>query len=173
MNVDNALFSLDFRAEERLAQLYMQVSGRAGRGAQQGEVILQTHYPEHPLLQTLLREGYGAFADQALNLRYTMGLPPFSAQALFNVRSRQSESAVDFLQKIFEFFTALNQPGLQLLGPMPAPFSKKAGQFRWQLLLQHSSRAQLRQALAYFQQNFHEKASSLHWSLDVDPLDLG
>ena len=54
VNVDNALFSLDFRAEERLAQLYVQVAGRSGRAEKQGEVVLQTHYPDHPLLTTLL-----------------------------------------------------------------------------------------------------------------------
>ncbi|WP_256740675.1 hypothetical protein, partial [Cronobacter sakazakii] len=51
---------------ERFAQLYTQVAGRAGRAGKQGEVVLQTHHPEHPLLQTLLHQGYDAFADQAL-----------------------------------------------------------------------------------------------------------
>ena len=68
VNVDSALFSLDFRAEERLAQLYMQVAGRAGRGAQQGEVLLQTHYPEHPLLQSLLQQGYKPICPQCSRL---------------------------------------------------------------------------------------------------------
>ena len=83
VNVDNALFSLDFRAEERLAQLYVQVAGRSGRAEKQGEVVLQTHYPDHPLLTTLLEKGYQAFAEETLKLRHNMGLPPFSFQALF------------------------------------------------------------------------------------------
>ena len=74
MNVDNALFSLDFRAEERLAQLYVQVAGRSGRAEKQGEVVLQTHYPDHPLLTTLLEKGYQAFAEETLKLRHNMGL---------------------------------------------------------------------------------------------------
>lgn len=172
VNVDNALFSLDFRAEERLAQLYIQVIGRAGRGTQQGEVILQTHYPEHPLLQTLTKEGYAAFAKQALAQRQLIGLPPFSAQALFNAQSRQSESAMDFLENFAEFFTELNMAGLQILGPIPAPFSKKGGQFRWQLLLQHASKLKLQKALKLFHQRFDDKNTNVRWSLDVDPLDL-
>lgn len=76
VNVDSALFSLDFRAEERLAQLYIQVAGRAGRADKQGEVVLQTHYPDHPLLTTLLANGYQAFAKETLQLRHSMGLPP-------------------------------------------------------------------------------------------------
>ena len=63
---DGALFSADFRSAERFAQLYTQVAGRAGRAGKQGEVVLQTHHPEHPLLQTLLYKGYDAFAEQAL-----------------------------------------------------------------------------------------------------------
>lgn len=75
LDVDGALFSADFRSAERFAQLYTQVAGRAGRAGKQGEVVLQTHHPEHPLLQTLLHKGYDAFADQALAERQTMQLP--------------------------------------------------------------------------------------------------
>ncbi len=63
LDVDGALFSADFRSAERFAQLYTQVAGRAGRAGKQGEVVLQTHHPEHPLLQTLLYKGYDAFAE--------------------------------------------------------------------------------------------------------------
>ncbi len=72
LDVDGALFSADFRSAERFAQLYTQVSGRAGRAGKQGEVVLQTHHPEHPLLQTLLYKGYDAFAEQALAERQTL-----------------------------------------------------------------------------------------------------
>ena len=176
VNVDSALFSLDFRAEERLAQLYMQVAGRAGRGAQQGEVLLQTHYPEHPLLQSLLKHGYDNFAQQALLLRHKMGLPPFSSQALFKAQSRHSEEAEQLLAQFAEYFYGVKQhtaPELQILGPITAPFSKKAGQYRWQLLLQHPSRLILQQVLNEFQTSGLNKPVQVRWVLDVDPLDLG
>ena len=176
VNVDSALFSLDFRAEERLAQLYMQVAGRAGRGAQQGEVLLQTHYPEHPLLQSLLKHGYDNFAQQALALRHKMGLPPFSSQALFKAQSRHSEEAEQLLAQFAEYFYGVKQhtaPELQILGPITAPFSKKAGQYRWQLLLQHPSRLILQQVLNEFQTSELNKPAQVRWVLDVDPLDLG
>lgn len=172
VNVDSALFSLDFRAEERLAQLYMQVAGRAGRAEKQGEVVLQTHYPDHPLLNTLLGQGYQAFAEENLRLRHSMGLPPFSFQALFKAQARQSDLAENALTQIADFFRAQSINGLQLLGPMPAPFSKKAGQFRWQLLLQHPSRTILQQALRAYQQADMAKNSQARLILDVDPLDL-
>lgn len=172
VNVDSALFSLDFRAEERLAQLYVQVAGRAGRADKQGEVVLQTHYPDHPLLTTLLANGYQAFAKETLQLRHSMGLPPFTFQALFKAQARHSELAENCLNQIADFFQSKKIAGLQMLGPMPAPFSKKAGQYRWQLLLQHPSRMTLQKALREYQQAELEKNSQVRLILDVDPQDL-
>ena len=172
VNVDSALFSLDFRAEERLAQLYIQVAGRAGRADKQGEVVLQTHYPDHPLLTTLLANGYQAFAKETLQLRHSMGLPPFTFQALFKAQARHSEIAENCLSQIADFFQSKQITGLQMLGPMPAPFSKKAGQYRWQLLLQHPSRMTLQKALREYQQAELEKNSQVRLILDVDPQDL-
>lgn len=171
INVDSSLFSLDFRAEERLAQLYIQVAGRAGRAEKQGEVVLQTHYPDHPLLQTLIKEGYSAFAEQALQMRQSLSLPPYSAQALFKAKSRLSEETESELQKIAEFFTALSVPHLHIVGPIPATHSKKAGQFHWQLLLQHPSKSALQQCLNQYrqQQTTNHKVRLI---LDVDPLDF-
>ena len=176
INVDSSLFSVDFRAEERLAQLYVQVAGRAGRAEKQGEVILQTHYPEHPLLQRLLTDGYRAFADDALKMRHTMGLPPFSSQALFKAQSRKSQDAEQLLNDIAAYFyhwkQTHNQPHLQILGAMPAPFAKKADNFRWQLLLQHPSRTGLQKALTDFHCQWENKPSQVRLNLDVDPQDL-
>ena len=171
VNVDNALFSLDFRAEERLAQLYVQVAGRSGRAEKQGEVVLQTHYPDHPLLTTLLEKGYQAFAEETLKLRHNMGLPPFSFQALFKAQCRHSEEAENALSQLASFFYEQKIEGLQVLGPIPAPFSKKAGLYRWQLLLQHASRKQLQAALSRYSPELI-KSSQVRLILDVDPLDL-
>ena len=171
VNVDNALFSLDFRAEERLAQLYVQVAGRSGRAEKQGEVVLQTHYPDHPLLTTLLEKGYQAFAEETFKLRHNMGLPPFSFQALFKAQCRHSEEAENALSQLASFFYEQKIEGLQVLGPIPAPFSKKAGQYRWQLLLQHASRKQLQAALSRYSPELI-KSSQVRLILDVDPLDL-
>lgn len=171
INVDSALFSLDFRAEERLAQLYVQVAGRAGRAEKAGEVVLQTHYPDHPLLTTLLAKGYTAFAEQCLQQRRQMGLPPFSFQALFKAQARHSDEAEQTLLRIADFVRGQQVAGLQILGPMPAPFSKKAGQYRWQLLLQHPSRRAL-QLLLQTYRGQTLKGSSVRLALDVDPQDL-
>jgi primosomal protein N' (replication factor Y) (superfamily II helicase) len=100
LNVDNGLFSADFRASEHLAQLIMQVAGRAGRAERPGEVYIQTHHPHHPLLQRLVQHGYHSFARAALAEREESALPPFSYLALFRAEARNKERAMEFLQKV-------------------------------------------------------------------------
>ena len=177
VNVDSSLFSTDFRSEERLAQLYLQVAGRAGRAEKPGEVVLQTHYPDHPLLKVLLNEGYEAFAQSALQLRQTMQLPPFCAQALFRATGKHNEQIANFLQNLTAYFqkktVELGLQGMQILPPFSAPMPKKAGTYRWLLLIQHPSRRLLQQLLAQFEQDKVNFAipSSIRLSLDVDPLE--
>lgn len=179
VNVDSALFSTDFRAEERLAQLYVQVAGRAGRAEKQGEVVLQTHYPDHPLLKTLLEQGYGAFTLEALKMRQVMSLPPFAGQVLFRATGRNSEQAVNLLQNLTAYFqqkiAELNLQGVQILPPFSAPMAKKAGHYRWLLLLQHPSRGVLQQLLDHFDQERDSLglSSGVKLSVDIDPQDLG
>ncbi|WP_448917120.1 primosomal protein N' [Haemophilus sputorum] len=177
VNVDSALFSTDFRSEERLAQLYLQVAGRAGRAEKPGEVVLQTHYPDHPLLKVLLNKGYEAFAQSALQLRQIMQLPPFCAQALFRATGKHNEQIANFLQNLTAYFqqkmVELGLQGMQILPPFSAPMPKKAGAYRWLLLIQHPSRRLLQQLLAQFEQDKANLAipSSIRLSLDVDPLE--
>ena len=172
LNIDGALFSVDFRAEEQLAQLYVQVAGRAGRALKAGEVVLQTHYPEHPLLVGLLSQGYNHFANETLKVRKIMGLPPHSSQVLFKAQSRDSADAEQLLQQIADFFVQQNYMQLQILGPLPAPLAKKAGQYRWQLLLQHHSRGILQQVVTKFRHCGLNGNHKVKLTIDVDPLDL-
>lgn len=178
VNVDSSLFSTDFRAEERLAQLYLQVAGRAGRAEKVGEVVLQTHYPDHPLLQTLLNKGYAAFAEEALSLRKRLVLPPFSAQALVRATGRNNENVEKFLQNLTACLQAIIQQhqwqGFSILGAYSAPMAKKAGYYRWQLLIQHTQRGMLQQLLNQFD-GIKEQflRHDIRLTLDIDPLDLG
>ncbi|MDQ5891497.1 primosomal protein N' [Pectobacterium aquaticum] len=175
LDVDGSLFSADFRAAERFAQLYTQVAGRAGRAGKAGEVALQTHHPEHPLLQTLLQQGYDAFASQALTERKSVFLPPFTSHILFRADDHDNQQAALFLQQLRNLLEAspLRDESLWLLGPVPALQPKRAGRFRWQLLLQHPSRALLqklvRTSLTLI--GTLPQARKVKWMLDVDPTD--
>ncbi|EMD1658476.1 primosomal protein N' [Pluralibacter gergoviae] len=175
LDVDGALFSADFRSAERFAQLYTQVSGRAGRAGKQGEVILQTHHPEHPLLQTLLHQGYDAFAQQALAERQTLQLPPWTSHVLIRAEDHDNQQAPLFLQQLRNLLQAspLADDKLWLLGPVPALAPKRGGRWRWQIVLQHPSRLRLTHivsgALALI--NTLPASRKVKWVLDVDPIE--
>lgn len=175
LDVDGALFSADFRAAERFAQLYTQVAGRAGRAGKQGEVLLQTHHPEHPLLQTLLHQGYSAFAQQALLERQAVYLPPWSRHALFRAEDMDNQQAAEFLQQLRNLLEAspLNDKAMWFMGPLPALQPKRSGRWRWQLLLQHPSRQRLQQLLSSSLPlvSTLPAARKVKWTLDIDPTE--
>jgi primosomal protein N' (replication factor Y) len=174
LDVDSGLFSIDFHAPEKLAQLIVQVAGRAGRAEKPGRVILQTRHPEHPLLTTLIQDGYNRFAQTALAERKQAGLPPFSHQALFRASAVDVRLPPLFLEALSQLARQHLKSPMQILGPVPAPMSKRVGLYHYQLLLQSSKRKDLHSLLdALIPEIEKQKPSQkVRWSLDVDPLDL-
>jgi len=172
LEADTGLFSVDFRAEERLFALLTQVAGRAGRREQPGEVLIQTQFPEHPFYARLLERDYRAFANQSLQERRALRLPPWASWVLFRAEAKQLDQAVSFLQGIRSCFPAL--PGVTLYDPVASSMVKKAGMERAQLLIAAELRGQLIQALALAMPGIEAiKARNVRWSLDVDPIEVG
>jgi len=173
LDTDQALFSADFRAAEHLAQLITQVSGRAGRAEKPGEVLIQTHHPEHPLLQNLIHHGYSAFAEAALKERQAAGLPPARHLVLIRCESVDSIAAHTFLNQAVAQTKQLNKDDLDIFGPLPAPMERRAGRFRYQLMLQSRHRKSLHQFLSWWAPQLQQlpAARKVRWSIDVDPYD--
>lgn len=171
LDVDGGLFSADFRAPERMAQLLLQVAGRAGRGELPGRVLIQTRYPEHPLLQTLVQRGYDAFAEAALAERREAGFPPFGYQALLRAEANKEPLPAAFLQAVLD--AVILPKGVEAWGPVPAPMARRVGRYRAHLLLQAEQRVPLHRLLKHLRQQIEAvpQARSVRWSLDVDPLD--
>ncbi|MCW2002617.1 primosomal protein N' (replication factor Y) [Xanthomonas arboricola] len=180
VGIDEGLFSADFRAAEKLAQQLIQVAGRAGRADRPGEVWLQTHHPEHPLLQTLVNGGYHAFADAELQQREAAGFPPFAHLALFRAEAKDVAAANQFLIAVRALVgeqTPAPSPAIapvECYGPMPAPMPRRAGFQRTQLLLSAAQRSALHRVLDAQMPAIHAlpQARRVRWSLDVDPIDL-
>ncbi len=174
IDMDQGLFSSDYHAPERLAQQVLQVSGRAGRGSDAGEVVIQTLQPENPLLQSLLAQDYGAIVP-ALETERKLGMwPPYCFLALFRASAHHADDARTCLNEILQLARQQGFPDLELLGPAPAPMERKAGRFRFQLLLRSSSRGQLHQCLRNIMPHIRKlkAARKARWSLDIDPVDL-
>lgn len=174
VNADQGLFSADFRASERLAQTIVQVAGRAGRAARAGEVLVQTEFPEHPLLKSLLDSGYGGFAAAALEERAAAEWPPFSRLALLRADAREAHTAFEFLTAARDAAESGLEASVQLFGPVAASMARRAGRHQAQLLAQSRSRAALHRLLARWVIALEalKPRHGLHWSLDVDPQDL-
>ncbi|MEO8315918.1 MAG: primosomal protein N' [Pseudomonadota bacterium] len=172
LNADQSLFSTDFRAAERLAQTIVQVAGRAGRAERPGEVMIQSGYPDHPLLQTLLNEGYAGFAASALAERKAAHWPPFARLALVRASDTSPDGAGHFLEQVAGL--AQPPPGVKLLGPVPAAMMRRAGRHHAQLLVESANRGQLQQFLSAWVPRLSDVQAprSLRWALDVDPLEV-
>ncbi|WP_113907566.1 primosomal protein N' [Aliidiomarina celeris] len=172
LDVDGALYSSDFRAAERLAQLYLQVAGRAGRAEKKGTVVLQTHHPEHPLIQELVNNGYNDFARAALEERKLALLPPYAAMALIRSEATSKDAAEQLLKAIASCLQGVDN--VTVIGPMPAPLGRRAGRYRYQLLLHAEQRAPLHNILMHYLPTFEKlpETRKARWSLDIDPQDF-
>ena len=172
LNADQGLFSTDFRAAERLAQTIVQVAGRAGRQHSRGEVLIQTEYPDHPLLQSLLTGGYEGFAATALRERAAAQWPPFGRLALLRASALSPEAALEFLSAARA--AAPELAAVRLLGPVAASMARRAGRYYAQLLLESRERSALHRLLDQWLPlvGALPQARRVRYALDVDPIDI-
>ncbi|MDF1762060.1 MAG: primosomal protein N' [Oleibacter sp.] len=176
---DAGLFSADFRGMEHSAQLIQQVSGRAGRANNPGEVWIQTLYADHPQLNLLIDNGYHALALSMLEQRLEQHLPPYSHMAILRSECEDKAIAQQFLQQARQLTQhwlqhySNSQAPVSLMGPFPAIMERRNGRFRFQLQLFCPQRQALHQTLDGLLQQLHglKGFGKVRWHLDVDPLD--
>ncbi len=175
LNADQGLYGTDFRSSERLFQLILQVSGRAGRAEKAGEVLIQTWHPDHPVFAALQTHDYHGFAALALRERNETVYPPYSYLALLRAESPTIGAALKFLHQARALASHL-LPGksVQIMKPMTAPMERRAGRYRAQLLVQSAQRAPLHTFLRQWVSELAEAkfTKKVRWSLDVDPNDM-
>jgi primosomal protein N' (replication factor Y) len=152
----------------------VQVAGRAGRASRPGEVLVQTEFPDHPLLKSLLSSGYEGFASAALAERAQAEWPPFSRLALLRADAPDAAVPLEFLSAARATGEESLDAAVQLFGPVAASMARRAGRHHAQLLAQSRSRAALQRFLARWVTALEalKTPRGLHWSLDVDPQDL-
>ena len=171
LDADSGLYNQDFRALEQLGQLLTQVAGRAGRAEQAGQVVIQTHLPDHPLLNLLIRQGYDDFADALLTTRQQAQLPPYHYLAVIRAQGAISARVLSFLH---ELKVQMQLHPLTVMGPAPAPLARKANQYRMQLLIKSPSRRLLKTSLTQLREwlTMNKLTNGIRWNVDVDPMDL-
>jgi primosomal protein N' (replication factor Y) len=172
ISADVGLGMADFRASERTFQLLTQVAGRAGRGEQRGEAIIQTLYPDHYSIQLACRQDYPAFYERELQFRRKMRYPPTVALINTVVRARTFagalDDAADVAQKVRE--ADANGRELRVLGPAPAPLGRLRGEYRAQLLVKSTNRKRMKEVLLAALASRAELGRRM--TIDVDPLNV-
>ena len=177
ISADTQLMMPDFRASERTFQLLTQVAGRAGRSALAGEVVIQTHQPEHYALRHARLHDVPAFLEEELASRRELGYPPFARVVLVEFRGRADE---EVRRQAEEYAARLQDPdaGYVMLGPAPAVIGRVKGEYRWHIVLKNSKQAdpantRVRQALKKAAGTQHAaKRLKVTRIVDVDPVGL-
>jgi primosomal protein N' (replication factor Y) len=173
---DNALYSADFRATERLAALLVQVAGRAGRAETPGEVLVQTDFPEHPVYTALLSHDYARLADALLADREAAALPPVTHAALLSAESHRREDVDAFMQAAHAIASELRaaHADVDVFSPVPALLARRAGYERSQLVVQSARRPALQRFLPAWREAIEAlPGRRTRWSIDVDPAGFG
>ena len=174
VDADRGLFSTDFRAQERLAQLFIQVSGRTGRSFKEGSVVVQTYNPEHVLFNQLIEHGYNYFAESLLQDRKYSSLPPYTYMAFLRAEAHNADDTKRFINDAMLKLTKLTHNTLELFGPIPAIIEKRSGRYRYQLIIQSNNRKSLHSHLNEWldQLDKIKNSKKIRWSLDIDPQDM-
>lgn len=143
INADIGLHSPDFRAGERTFQLLTQVAGRAGRGTEEGEVIVQTFTPSSPSIQHARHHDFAGFYEQEISFREAFRHPPFSRMLLVQVRSVSPEKASLAASAVEKAFRDAAPSSVEVSVAAPAPLERAHGQYRFHVVLKASSGALL------------------------------
>jgi len=173
LDADNALYSPDYRAPEKLFSQLMQVSGRAGRSNIKGQVLIQTAFPNNPVFEGIKKHDYEIFAQTLLQEREQMGLPPFSFTAILRAESKQLKNAEQFVNDAAKYAESLSNK-VVIYDPVRPSIDRLKGYERFQLFIQANARKDLQNLLrqwnAYLRQS--PLANRVKWSIDVDPIEF-
>ena len=172
LNADNGLVSPEINALEKLSQLLIQVSGRAGRNNNLAKVIIQTRYPDDINLNEIKSGDYLSFASQSLDKNFKMNHPPFSSICLLRCSSPTQKSNSIFLEKTIKILS--NKPGVSAIGPLPSLISKSKGNYRHHVYIQATKKTFLNKVLKFLVIEFDKwpESKKVKWSFDIDPVDI-
>lgn len=170
----------DFRAEERMLQTLLQVSGRAGRAELPGKVIVQTFNPEHPIFARLSSGGslnaYKRFLEDEVSRRKDLNYPPSGRLALIRLDGAEVSKVSQAAHAVAAGLKRLNAPGLEVLGPVPSPINFVRGRHRFQILLKSLNKKNLHLSVAWIENGWAEKKLEREYKtrlmIDVDPVQM-
>ena len=159
---DSSLYLPDYTARERTYQLLTQVMGRIGRGHVAGQTIVQTYYPDSPLLESAMHDNWDEFYAAELAERKTYGFPPF-CYILKASTARKSRTGAERAARALMLLLEQTALPIHIDGPAPAFHEKHGNTFRWQLIIKAKNRKHLLEVVEHLPAG---------WTYDLDPIDL-
>jgi len=175
LDADVALHLPDFRAGERTYQLLVQVAGRAGRGPEPGEVLVQTCTPEHPAIAAAVLHDERAFLDRELELRRDTGYPPFARLAAVLFSGRVEKEVENLATRVADAIRPQAESRhVNVLGPAPQALTRLRNQYRWHILIKAGSAPALREVLeaTLAAAEGDKQKKSVRIIIDVDPVEV-
>lgn len=169
LNSDSALNLPDFRASESVFQLLTQVSGRSGRGALKGEVIIQTCLPESPVLTLAAKEDYPTFFEREIESRELFGYPPFSRLAKITFSGPNEKRLQAYAEEVQRKLVAQLPPGYEIFPVIPSGYAKIKDQYRFKLLLKGKQSRILSEAIRKTLASY-PPSRTMRTLVDIDPL---
>ncbi|TVP64944.1 MAG: primosomal protein N', partial [Leptolyngbya sp. LCM1.Bin17] len=166
---DGLLYMGDYWASERALQMLIQVAGRAGRGDQPGQVLLQTYTPEHPVIEAVTQHAYDRFIHTEWEQRQLLQYPPAGQLVLLRLASPEAQAVEQTAHSLAAQLDDLlaDLPHTRL-GPAPAPILRVARRYRWHLLLKFP----VGLAIPDLQAIKRHCPATVSLTIDVDPLNL-
>jgi primosomal protein N' (replication factor Y) len=176
VSADVAINMPDFRAAERVFQLLTQVAGRAGRGTEPGEVVIQTYNCEHYSIQAARTHDYDAFRRQELALRREANYPPFTRLAHLVFEGEKEDEVLRVAgvigRKLQRDLSRKKLPTVEILGPAPAPLSKLRNRHRWHVALLSPNVKHIRTLVTSAKETYAAEKTRVAFKIDMDAIDM-
>ncbi|MEE8476471.1 MAG: primosomal protein N' [Myxococcota bacterium] len=169
---DTGLHFPDFRAAERTFQLLTQVAGRAGRDAAPGRVIVQSFIPSHYAIRPVVDHDFERFYLEELGHRASIGYPPFGHLVHALVSGPDEAAARAGADELAKSLADIDAPGIERLGPAPAPLARLRGRHRFQLLVKGADKAAVRCAAEAMMRAARRLPSGIQASVDTHPVNM-
>ena len=170
VSADGLLNFSDYRASERAAQTLLQVAGRAGRGEEDGKVLMQTYTPEHPAIQAVQSYQLDEFMKTELEMREALHYPPMGQMVLIHLSSENEQAVEKSADELASYLRQLANDW-EVLGATPATISKVANRYRWQILLKFAPEV-LPDVPSLEELRMLVNSKAVRVAIDVDPLTI-
>ncbi len=147
--------------------MLQQVTGRAGRFAAEGVGFIQTHMPDHPVMEALMSGERDEFIEREIQSRHAAGWPPFGRLASIIVSARMKDLAHEYARQLT--LRAPRVTNILVLGPAEAPIAVIRGRHRYRILIKTPKEIDLQAYLRAWLNNVQKPKGDLRMAVDIDP----